>query len=86
MRNSDGIMEEVQWETAMSSLTNTINNINSPNDLLGLVGEFSSCESLTAFKDFMSKLNCDNFASHNFHFKSKVREDYLLNRTIPEFE
>lgn len=27
--------------------------------LLGLVGEFVSLENLTAFKDFMNKLNCD---------------------------
>ena len=87
LRNAEsGIMEEIQWEDAMDIFRSNIDNKNLNKDLIGLVGEFNSCESLTVFRDFMHKLNCEDFACHNYHFKSKVREDYLMNRTIGEIE
>ena len=80
-------MEEIQWEDAMDKFRNALMDIkNTRKDLIGLVGEFNSCETLTAFKDFMNRLNCDDFASHSFHFSNRAREDYLLNRTVPEVE
>lgn len=33
---------------------------------VGLVGEFVSLENLTAFKDFMNRLDCDDFGCMSY--------------------
>ena len=45
------MLEEVKWETALSKIREVFSKANLENDMVGLVGEFSSLEGLTAFKD-----------------------------------
>lgn len=79
--------EEVKWEDALETLAGYITDAKDlDKSLVGLVGEFSSVETLTALKDLLNGLNCDNFMYDNFPFQNNSRSDYLLNRTLPEFE
>lgn len=59
-----------------------IEKLNGNGKFLGLVGEFVSLENLTSFKDFMNRLDSNEFAYASYPIKGFQREDYLINRTI----
>ena len=84
--NETGQLEEVLWEDALQRVANKLGEVKSGNDIVGLVGQFSSVESTAALRDFMGKMNCDNILFDNYPLKGKQRNDYLFNRSIPEIE
>ena len=82
-----GQLEEVTWSDALYKISQKLHAIKKPSeDVVGLVGQFSSVESVAAFKDFMSRLNCHNMMFDNYPIKGNQRSDYLFNRSIPEIE
>ena len=79
--------EEVRWEDALETLSGFLTEATDlDKSLVGLVGEFNSVETLTALKDLLNGVNCDNFMYDSFPFQNNARSDYLLNRTLPELE
>lgn len=84
---STGQLEEVMWSDALQRISQKMHEIKKPSeDMVGLVGQFLSVESVTAFKDFMVRLNCENLMFEKYPIKGTQRSDYLFNRSIPEIE
>lgn len=84
---STGQLEEVMWSDALSRVSQKLHELQKPNEeIIGLVGQFNSVETVAAFKDFMSRLNADSIMFDKYPIKGTQRSDYLFNRAIPEIE
>lgn len=81
-----GQYEEITWEEALLLVTRKIRELDDPGtQMLGLVGEFNSLESLTLFKDLFAQLDNEQLSWNIFgQERSTVREEYLLNSSVHE--
>lgn len=59
-RNSDGTFEELNWEDALSIARKKLTSVKG-DEIAGVIGEFADVESIVAFKDFLNRLDCENF-------------------------
>lgn len=64
--------EEIRWEKGIEVFVEKFQEFNK-RDILGLVGEFESLQSVVSFKDFMNQLDINDFAFCNFPIKSKEK-------------
>jgi NADH dehydrogenase (ubiquinone) Fe-S protein 1 len=81
-----GKYREISWEDALVLVKNQMSQMKNPStDLVGLVGEFASLETLTTFKDLFSLFDNEQLSWNIFgEERSTVREDYLLNSNVHE--
>ena len=77
---------EVSWEQALTLVAEKMQNLkNVEKDLMGLIGEFNSLETVTMFKDLFAQMDNEQLAWNIYNEdKSTVREDYLLNSSVHE--
>jgi NADH dehydrogenase (ubiquinone) Fe-S protein 1 len=56
----------------------------SADDIQGIIGQFQDVESITAFKDLLNRLNCDNLdvRSNAPHMNADLRSSYLMNSMV----
>lgn len=82
-RNDRGEFEELTWESAMALATQKFSEINGA-DMSAIIGSFADVESVVALKDFMNRLDCDNFEvrSDSPKFNADMRSSYIMNSTI----
>lgn len=81
-----GGFDEMNWDDALLEIANRMKSLKDPSSqLLGLVGEFSSLETLSAMRDLFSKLDNRNL-SFSLYGETPVtsRSDYLLNAKVSE--
>lgn len=87
LNKETGQFEELTWLEAIELVAEKINSLKSPeNELLGLMGQFTSVESATALNDMFHGLCCENIGYTAHPLKGLQRSDYLLNRSIAEIE
>lgn len=85
LNRESGQYEELTWLEAMNLVAGKIKDLKNPeNELLGLVGQFTSVESAVALNDLFHYLKCDNIAYAAYPLNGQQRCDYLLNRSIAE--
>lgn len=84
LRSADGSFKELTWEEAMQIAAQKLTSVK-PDEIQGIIGQFSEVESVLAFRDLLYKLNCENIdVRHNMPaFKSvDFRNQYLMNSRI----
>ena len=79
-----GKYEEISWEEALKMITQEVGKLKDPStEMAGLVGEFSSLESLTLLKDMFAQWDNEQLSWNIFgEERSTVRENYLLNSNV----
>lgn len=81
-----GGYDEMNWDDALTEIAQRMNSLKNPEkDLMGLVGEFSSLETLSAMRDLFTKFNNQKL-SYSLYGQTPVtsRSDYLLNAKVSE--
>jgi NADH dehydrogenase (ubiquinone) Fe-S protein 1 len=75
---------EVGWEKALELVAQKMQSLeNVEQDLLGLIGEFNSLETVTMMKDLFAQMDNDQLAWNIYNEdRSTVREDYLMNSSV----
>jgi NADH dehydrogenase (ubiquinone) Fe-S protein 1 len=87
LNKKSGQYEEQTWLEAMELLASKIRDLKNPEqELLGLIGQFTSVESAVAINDLFHALKSDNLAYCLYPLESTQRSDYLLNRSIAELD
>ena len=81
-----GGFKETSWENALSMVSEQIMKLDNPStELLSLVGEFSSLESIMLMRDLLSKFDNDQMAwSIHDNTEPVCREDFLLNSRVSD--
>lgn len=83
-----GKYKEVSWEDALKIMSNKMQQLNDPStQMMGLVGEFNSLETVTLLKDLFSQFDNEQLSWNIFgEERSTVREQFLLNSSVQELE
>jgi NADH dehydrogenase (ubiquinone) Fe-S protein 1 len=81
-----GKYQEISWVQAFEMLAERMGSVTSPaSEILGLVGEFNSLETLTLFKDMLAKFDNEQVAWNIYgEERSTVRENFLLNTEVTD--
>lgn len=79
---------EISWEDALRTMAVKMQGLSDPSsEMMGLVGEFSSLETLTLMKDLFAKFDNEQLSWNIFgEEKSTVREQFLLNSSVQDLE
>lgn len=82
-RNKEGEFEELDWEEAMAMAAQKLSEVQGE-DMSAIIGNFCDVESIVALKDFMNRLDCDNFEvrSDSTKLNADLRSSYIMNSTI----
>ncbi|XP_063721707.1 NADH-ubiquinone oxidoreductase 75 kDa subunit, mitochondrial-like [Symsagittifera roscoffensis] len=83
-----GQLKKCSWEDAITSVSNEMSSVDG-NEMAVVAGGFACAESLTAVKDLMNRLGCENlFTEERFPLYSGTdfRSQYLLNTGIAGVE
>lgn len=87
-RNKDGTYEDAFWEDVIQTISKKC--LSTPSDQIGaIIGEFADIESITALKDFLNRLDVDNFEvrqTGNLKVSPDFRANYLMNSRITGVE
>lgn len=83
-----GKYKEVSWEDALKIMSNKMQQLNDPStQMMGLIGEFNSLETVTLLKDLFSQFDNEQLSWNIFgEERSTVREQFLLNSSVQELE
>lgn len=83
MKNSEGVLEEVEWIEAISAVADKMHQL-SGNEMSAVIGEFADAESIIALKDLMNRFDCDNFEVRSDASKldADLRSSYIMNSRI----
>lgn len=81
-----GKYQEINWEKALQMLAEKMNSLENPaSQMLGLVGEFNSLETLTLLKDLFAQFDNEQISWNIFgEERSTVREEFLLNSSVQD--
>lgn len=81
-----GKYQEISWVQALEMLGERMQGVTNPSQqILGLVGEFNSLETLTLFKDMLAKFDNEQIGWNIYgEERSTVRENYLLNSEVTD--
>ena len=79
---------EISWEDALKTMAQKMGSLSNPStEMMGLVGEFSSLETLTLMKDLFAKFDNEQLSWNIFGEEtSTVREQFLLNSSVQDLE
>lgn len=79
---------EISWEDALKTMAEKMTSLSNPStEMMGLVGEFSSLETLTLMKDLFAKFDNEQLSWNIFGEEtSTVREQFLLNSSVQDLE
>mgnify|MGYP000240955736 CR=1 FL=1 len=82
-KTSDGDFQEVTWQDAIEMLADEINK-HTGEEMVGYIGEHMDVESITAFRDLMYRLGCENIEARKHTIKTSpdFRANYLMNSKI----
>ena len=82
-RKEDGSFAELTWEEAMSLAAEKLSSC-SGDEIQGKIGRFNDIETITAYKDLMNRLNCENLdvRSNAPYFNADFRNQYLMNSRV----
>ncbi len=83
----DGKLTKSSWDEAIEVISKKINSID-PKNIGAHVGDMTSLENIFAFKNFLSKIKCENydFRDKNFYINSTDKINYLFNSSIKGIE
>ena len=83
----DGKLTKSSWDEAIEVISKKINSID-PKNIGAQVGDMTSLENIFAFKNFLSKIKCENydFRDKNFYINSTDKINYLFNSSIKGIE
>ncbi len=83
----DGKLTKTSWDEAIETISKKINSID-PKNIGAHVGDMTSLENIFAFKNFLSKIKCENydFREKNFYINSTDKINYLFNSSIKGIE
>jgi len=83
----EGKLIKSSWDEAIETICKKINSIDS-NNIGAHVGDMIGLENIFAFKNFLSKIKCDNyeFREKNFYINSSDKINYLFNSSIKGIE
>ena len=83
----EGKLIKSNWNEAIEEVCKKINSTNS-NNIGAHVGDMVGLESIFAFKNFLSKIKCNNydFREKNFYINSSDKINYLFNSSIKGIE
>ena len=75
--------EEGSWEEALEEATRQLGR-HQGSEMACVIGEFSDLESMTAMRDLMHRLDCDNFElrANATKLDADLRANYLMNSSI----
>ena len=75
------------WDEAIETICEKINSTE-PNNIGAHVGDMIGLENIFAFKNFLSKINCNNydFREKNFYINSSDKMNYIFNSSIKGIE
>ncbi|XP_013407093.1 NADH-ubiquinone oxidoreductase 75 kDa subunit, mitochondrial [Lingula anatina] len=89
MQNDDGVLEECDWEDALITCSNVLDNFKG-NEIAAVVGGLCDAEALVALKDFLNSLGCETLCTEeSFPMDgagTDLRSNYLLNTRITGVE
>lgn len=87
VRDSQGNFKEVSWEEAFRIAASKFQQF-SGQEMSAIIGNFADVESIVALKDFMNKMDCDNFEvrSDAPKFSADLRSSYTMNSRIQGVE
>ncbi len=82
-----GKLIKSNWDEAIKTICEKINSTNSKN-IGAHVGDMIGLENIFAFKNFLSKINCENydFREKNFYINPSDKINYLFNSSIKGIE
>ncbi|EGR28078.1 NADH dehydrogenase fe-s protein 1, putative [Ichthyophthirius multifiliis] len=83
-RSQEGTYTEMLWEDAMRIIAEKLQGV-SGQEIGAIIGEFSDIETITALKDFLNRLDCENFeirGHDNLKLSADFRANYLFNSRI----
>lgn len=82
-READGQFTELTWQEAFQLATQKFSEF-SGEEMSAIIGNFADVESIIALKDFLNRMNCDNFEirSDAPKFNADLRSSYIMNSTI----
>ena len=83
----EGKLIKSSWDEAIKTICKKINSTDSKN-IGAHVGDMISLENIFAFKNFLSKIKCENydFREKNFYINSSDKINYLFNSSIKGIE
>ncbi|CAG9326862.1 unnamed protein product [Blepharisma stoltei] len=86
-KNPDGSYKDIYWQEAFEILASKINEV-SGEEILGIIGEHMDLESVTAFRDLLYSLGCENIetVSNTIKISPDFRSNYLMNSKITGIE
>ncbi len=75
------------WDEAIETICEKINSTE-PNNIGAHVGDMIGLENIFAFKNFLSKINCNNydFREKNFYINTSDKMNYIFNSSIKGIE
>ena len=83
----DGKLVKANWDEAIKLVSEKIKDVK-PEKIAAHVGDLASLESIFAFKEFLSDINCKNydFREKKFYINPEHRTNYIFNSSIQGIE